>query len=141
MSYSNVVFKQQITRNVNRDEIEHQRIDDRSNSPPMQSASRHASKLQAPSSTTLLNSPPSTSQVLPPHPDQERFNKNHEVNDRLKRENDKEKLDNFYNARLQKRLEREDQKWQKEAEKSNKEEEKRLYHQKVLIDNKKNSNG
>jgi hypothetical protein len=50
-------------------------------------------------------------------------------------------MDNFYNARLQKRLEREDNKWQKEAEKSTKEEEKRLYHQKVLIDNKKNSNG
>jgi len=29
MSYTNVVFKQHITRNVNRDEIEHQRIDDR----------------------------------------------------------------------------------------------------------------
>ena len=31
MSYTNVVFKQHIARNVNRDEIEHQRIDDRSN--------------------------------------------------------------------------------------------------------------
>lgn len=29
MSYTNVVFKQNITRNVNRDEIERQRLDDR----------------------------------------------------------------------------------------------------------------
>lgn len=50
-------------------------------------------------------------------------------------------MENFYNARLQKRLEREEDKWQKEAEKTKKEEDKRLYHQKVLIDNKKNSNG
>ncbi len=36
----------------------------------------------------------------------ERFNKDHDVNDRIKRQNDKEKQENFYNARLQKRLER-----------------------------------
>ena len=30
MSYTNVVFNQQIGRNVNKDAIEHQRIDDRS---------------------------------------------------------------------------------------------------------------
>ena len=29
MSYTNVVFKQNITRNVNRDEVERQRLDDR----------------------------------------------------------------------------------------------------------------
>ena len=31
MSYTNVVFKQNITRNVNRDEIERDRLDDRGN--------------------------------------------------------------------------------------------------------------
>ncbi len=54
---------------------------------------------------------------------------------------DREKQENFYNARLNKRLERDEQKWQKEDHLSEKEELKRLYHQKVLIDNKKNSNG
>lgn len=29
MSYTNVVFKQNITKNVNRDQIEHDRLDDR----------------------------------------------------------------------------------------------------------------
>ena len=63
MSYTNVVFKQHIARNVNRDEIEHQRIDDRSNSLLTQLASRPGSKPQARSSTTLPNSLRLTSQV------------------------------------------------------------------------------
>lgn len=65
MSYTNVVFKQHIARNVNRDEIEHQRIDDRSTTHVMQLASKHASRQQEPSSITHQNSPLSMSQVPP----------------------------------------------------------------------------
>lgn len=38
--------------------------------------------------------------------EQERFNKNHDVNDRFKRNNDREKAEQFYDARLNKRMER-----------------------------------
>jgi hypothetical protein len=42
---------------------------------------------------------------------------------------------------LQKRLEREQDKWQKEGERAEKEEKNRLQHQKVQIENKRNANG
>ena len=51
MSYTNVVFKQNITRNVNRDQIERQRIDDRGISDFMKLAFNRGSKLQAISSS------------------------------------------------------------------------------------------
>lgn len=55
MSYTNVVFKQHIARNVNRDEIEHQRIDDRSTLTIIQLDFNLAFKLPAPSYTILQN--------------------------------------------------------------------------------------
>ena len=73
--------------------------------------------------------------------EQERFNKDHDVNDRAKRQSDREKQEKFYNARLQKRMERDQEKWEGEEARDRKEESKRLHHQKVIVDNKRNSNG
>lgn len=43
--------------------------------------------------------------------EQERFNKNHDINDKIKRNNDREKAEHFYDARLNKRMEREQDRW------------------------------
>ena len=54
---------------------------------------------------------------------------------------EREKSDKFYDARLGKRLERDHHRWENEAKKEEREEHIRLKHQKVLIENKRNSNG
>lgn len=68
MSYTNVVFNQKIARNVDRDEIEHQRINDRSNHHLIQLDSNPDFRPQALSSSRHPNSPLSASQVTPPTP-------------------------------------------------------------------------
>jgi hypothetical protein len=55
MCYSNVVFNQRIARNVDKDEVEHQRINDRGTRCSTQLASRLASRQPATSSSNLPN--------------------------------------------------------------------------------------
>jgi G:T-mismatch repair DNA endonuclease (very short patch repair protein) len=57
MSYTNVVFNQKISRNVDRDEIEHQRINDRGRRVVIQLASNRGSRQLAISSSNLQSSP------------------------------------------------------------------------------------
>lgn len=50
-------------------------------------------------------------------------------------------MDNFYEKRKEKRLDLDEQRWNKYEKNDKHEEEKRLYHQKVLLENKRNTNG
>lgn len=45
--------------------------------------------------------------------DKERFNKNHDINDRVAREQQKMKQDNFYEKRKEKRFEMDEKRWEK----------------------------
>jgi hypothetical protein len=50
-------------------------------------------------------------------------------------------MDNFYEKRKEKRLERDEHRWNDYEKKDEFAEQKRMFHQKVLLDNKRNSNG
>lgn len=73
--------------------------------------------------------------------DKERFNKDHDQNDKLAREDQRRKLDNFYEKRKEKRLDIDEQRWNKYEKSDNRAEQNRLHHQKVLLENKRNTNG
>ena len=64
MSYSGIVFKQQITRNVDKDAVEHQRIDDRGTGALRQLGFSRGSKRQVLSSSSPKSNLLSKSQVL-----------------------------------------------------------------------------
>lgn len=90
MSYTNVVFKQNITRNVDRDQIEQARLNDRGISLFMQLVFIQNSKQQEISYSNQRKNPLFMSMVQRYiKKDRERFNKDFDANDRIRRNNEK----------------------------------------------------